>query len=71
MYRSMTIEEFNKGLKSLKANEWYWEMDNDYRDKYRIVKDIIITENLGEDNWAYGCSLLTFLLEANNRIFNG
>lgn len=69
MYRTLTIEEFNEGVKTLQANEGHWEMDNDYRDKYRIVKDIAISENLAKDNWEYGCSLLSFLLEANNRIF--
>lgn len=69
MVRTLTIEEFNEGLKILKLNEGYWEMDNDYRDKYRIVKDIGTSENLAKDNWEYGCSLLSFLLEVNNRIF--
>lgn len=69
MKNRMTVEAFNEGLQALQQNELYWEMDSDYKQKYRIVKDMATSENLAEGNWEYGWQMLNFLLEANARIF--
>ena len=69
MRKNMTVEKFNEGLKVLEQNEWYWEMDSEYRRKYRIVKDSAESTNLAEGNWGYAWNMLDFLLEANARIF--
>lgn len=66
--KKMTAKEFLEGVQVLKENEWYWTFDNDYSHKYKMLA-MTDPNNITKASWQYVCSVMDFMLQANQRMF--
>lgn len=66
----MSYIAMKTGFAALEENRWYWEIDNDYSHKFRIVEDVVKHwKNRSKVTRQYASNLLGFILKANDRIF--
>ena len=66
----VTYEALCNGFEILNQNRWYWEIDNDYSSKFRIVSETVDNwECTSNESLSYVIDILDFLLCASARIF--
>ena len=65
-----TYSKLAEGYKALAQHRSYWEFDNDYKHKFRIIEDSVQNwDTLSDGSKPYVGGLLAFMLDANKRIF--
>lgn len=63
-------EELKKAFEKLNVNRWYWEMDNDYKEYFRIIKNGVENwRGTSKDSRTYILDIARHMLRANKRIF--
>jgi hypothetical protein len=59
-----------KAYEVLKKNEFYWTFDNDYKNKYRMIKDFVTTDSIYSDHSIdYLADIAEYMMNQSKVIF--